>query len=525
MVKRVIVVGGGSAGFLAAIALKARIRKLAVTVVRSKEIGIIGVGEGSTASLPGHLHGYLGIDFAEFYRQADPQWKLGIKFLWGKRPFFHYSFDHQFEQGLQGLTRNAAFYFPDDGELADTGSAAALMSVGNVFLRTNQNQPLMTRGMAYHLENEKFVHFLESYALRLGVEVVDDTIVEVHQDDHGVTGLRLAGGVTRSADLYVDASGFVSLLLSKALREPFISFRSSLFCDRAVVGGWQRGAESIFPYTTCETMDAGWCWQIEHEHRINRGYVYSSAFISDDEAEAEFRRKNPKVGPTRIVKFVSGRYDRSWVKNVVAVGNASGFVEPLEATSLSFIATESIWLAEALFEADRELRPTVAEMFNRRVGRTWDAIRRFLTLHYKFNERLDTPFWRECHEKTDLAGAEDVVEFYKANGPGVLWYKALLDPNDQFQMEGYLAMMVGQGVPHHKSFQPDPREQQAFAWHRRNFMAQARSGFSVREALARVRSPGFQWPAELYPRVCEPAPPAPVETRGAPAPQAAAAMA
>ena len=522
MVKRVIVVGGGSAGFLAAITLKARIRDLPVTVIRSREIGIIGVGEGSTAVLPGHLHGYLGIEFAEFYRQADPQWKLGIKFLWGRRPFFHYSFDSQFEAALPGLGRNAAYYFPDDGELGDTGSAAALMTVGNVFLRTNRNTPVMTRGLAYHLENEKFVNFLESYALRLGVEIVDDTIIDVHQDESGVTGLRLAGGATRAADLYVDASGFHSLLLSKTLGEPLVSFKSSLFCDRAVVGGWQRGAESIFPYTTAETMDAGWCWQIEHEHRINRGYVYSSAFISDEDAEREFRRKNPKVGPTRVVKFVSGRYERSWVKNVVAVGNASGFVEPLESTSLSFIATESVWLAEGLVESDMRLRPTVASLFNKRVGRSWDAIRQFLSLHYKFNERLDTPFWRECREKTDVCGAAEFVEFYKANGPGVLWYKALLDPNDQFQMEGYLAMMVGQAVPYDKSFTPGDRERQAFAYHRRTFMAQARAGFGVREALAAVRSPDFRWPQDLYPRVCQPAPPLPVTARS---PSAAAAMA
>ena len=509
MVKRVVVVGGGSAGFLAAITVKARAPDLSVTVIRSKEIGIIGVGEGSTAVLPAHLHGYLGIDYKEFYRLADPLWKLGIKFLWGKRPFFHYSFDNQFEAVRPGFRKNAAYYFPHDGELGHTGVGASLMTQGKAFLRRTDNTPIITRTIAYHLENEKFVQFLEHYATRLGVEIVDDTIVDVLQDDGGVTGLRLAGGTTRTGELYIDCSGFQSLLISKTFNEPFVSFKPSLFCDRAVVGGWQRGEEPILPYTTAETMDAGWCWQIEHEHRINRGYVYSSGFIPDEDAEREFRQKNPKVERTRIVKFVSGRYERSFVKNVVAIGNSSGFVEPLESTSLAFICTETVWLIESLLDADREIRPSVVGLFNKRVGKAWDVIRQFLALHYRFNDRLDTPFWRECREKANICDAAEFVEYYRENGPSVLWYKVLLSPDDQFQMEGYLAMLVGQRVPYRSDYIIPPNERQAWEFQMRKFEAQARAGYNVRDALAIIRSPQFQWPQDLYPRVCAPAPPAP----------------
>ena len=208
------------------------------------------------------------------------------------------------------------------------------MTHNQVFPRRPDGLPHITRDPAYHIENEHFVTFLEQYATKLGIQIMDDTVVEVKQNERGIAGLLLASGQTVAADLYVDSSGFRSVLLGKALGEPFRSFKASLFCERAVVGGWQRSEEPIKPYTTAETMNAGWCWQIEHEHRINRGYVYSPDFISDDEAEQEFRAKNPKVGSTRIVKFVSGRYERAWVKNVVAIGNAGGFVEPLESTSL-----------------------------------------------------------------------------------------------------------------------------------------------------------------------------------------------
>src|SRR6185369_9411983 len=135
---------------------------------------------------------------------------------------------------------------------------------------------------AYHFENEKFVQFLEGYASAQGVDIVDDTVAQVKQDEKGVSELLMASGRSETADFYVDASGFASLLLGKTLGEPFESFKSTLFCDRAVVGGWDRGLEEIIkPYTTCETMEAGWAWQIEHENRVNRGYVYSSDFISD----------------------------------------------------------------------------------------------------------------------------------------------------------------------------------------------------------------------------------------------------
>jgi tryptophan halogenase len=398
------------------------------------------------------------------------------------------------------------------------GVGSALMTENKAFLRLRNGRPHLTQSLAYHLENEKFVSFLEWYAMRYGVRIVDDTIVEVRRDGRGVAGLKLASGPVVEGDLYVDCSGFQSLLLSGTFGEPFDSFRTSLFCDRAVVGGWARGPdEPIKPYTTAETMNAGWCWQIEHEHRINRGYVYGSAFISDGRAEAEFRSKNPKVGPTRVVKFVTGHYDRTWVDNVVAVGNASGFVEPLESTSLGFICAESVWLAETLAESDCEIRPTVRKLFNRRVGDNWRTIRRFLAIHYKFNDRLDTPFWRECREKTDLAGAEDLVEHFRDHGPSPQWEKTLLDPDDQFSMDGYLSLLVGQRVGH-RPYQPSERERSAWQMLLQMNRAYARSAFTVRQALDLVRSPGWIWPADLYPPVCARPPagaPEPVPASGA----------
>jgi tryptophan 7-halogenase len=496
MISKTIVVGGGSAGFLAAITLKRRLPNLDVLVIRSKELGIIGVGEGSTIVLPQHLHGYLGVDMREFFAIAKPVWKLGIRFLWGTRPFFDYVFNRQLDTRYT-LTAYDAAHFIDDGPWDYAGLTSALMTHDKVFARTQNGLPVIEANVAYHIENVDFVTFLEAFAARAGVRVLDDTIAHVQQDDHGVSGLALASGRTESAGLYVDCSGFFALLLGKTFNEPFVSFKSSLLCDRAVVGGWTREHEPIKPYTTCETMDAGWCWQIEHEHRINRGYVYSSDFISDTDAEAELRRKNPRVGPTRIVKFVSGRYDRTWVKNVVAIGNASGFVEPLESTSLAAISSESQWLAETIAESAGNPTATLRKAFIHATARTWDTIRQFLAVHYRFNRRLDTPFWTACRETVDLCEAADIVDHYVENGPTNLWHKALFDPYDQFGMEGYLSMFLGMQVPTKVRFAPPPPEREKWQRIQQALRNKAPAGLDVREALAIVRHPQWQWP-NLY---------------------------
>ncbi|HSZ56947.1 MAG TPA: tryptophan 7-halogenase, partial [Tepidisphaeraceae bacterium] len=248
--------------------------------------------------------------------------------------------------------------------------------------------------------------------------------------------------------------------------------------------------------------------RIDHEKLINRGYVHCSAFISEADAEAEFRRKNPKVKETRIVKYVSGRYQRAWVKNVVAIGNSGGFVEPLESTGLGAICVESLWLSAGLAEMESEVRPTVKKLFNRRVGRNWDAIRGFLAIHYKFNTRLNTPFWIECQQKADLAGATEIVEYFQENGPSIQWWISLLDADDQFTSEGYLALLVGQRVPY-RILTPPSQEQRAI-WERirKSFRDAAARGFTVEEALRTVKSPDFKWP-ELWAKVL---PGAPVRT-------------
>ena len=498
MIGRVAILGGGSAGFLAALALKSRLPALRVQVIRSREIGIIGVGEGSTPVLTRFLHDYVGIRPKQFFDIAQPTWKLGPRLLWGPRPAFNYTFSHaQLVAKARALPKMKAAYCRDEMENEDPFSA--LMSHDRLFERGADGRPVFHSNVAYHFENEKFVRFLEEYAGSIGVAILEDTVTSVEQDEGGgggIAALRLGSGGRLAADLYVDASGFASVLLGGALREPFISFNKSLFCDRAVAGGWDRNDpedQTIKPYTTCQTMDCGWCWQIEHENRINRGYVYCSAFIPDEDAEREFRAKNPKVGATRIVRFVSGRRSNLWVKNVVAVGNAGGFVEPLEATALGAIASQARTLADTLIESDGNVSEVARAGFNQLHARAWDDIRDFLAIHYKFNTRLDTPFWQHCRGATDLAGAAAFVDAYRETGP-TMWLESMLPRESQFGMAGYLALLIGQQVQHRRWSTPvSDEELRLWNAERNQYKAMAARGLTVRDALAAIRSPTWKW--------------------------------
>ena len=376
------VLGGGSAGLIAALTLKRRLPELSVRVVRSPEIGIIGVGEGTTVDFPNHFFVTLGLSPKQFYLQAEPTWKLGLRFLWGPSPEFFYPFKSEHDHRYADLPRNTGFY--QTAERRWLGRTSALMAHDKAFLRRPDGKPDLSMPHGFHIENVKLVRWLESVCRSLGVQITEGTVRQAERSERVISALLLESGERVEADLFIDASGFRSELLGRALAEPYIPYDRSLFCDRAVIAGWPRTTEVIHPYTLAETMDAGWCWQIEHEHWINRGYVYSSRFISDDAARAELLAKNPQIAnEPRIVKFRSGRFARSWVGNVVGIGNASGFVEPLEATALHMICAQSRWVSDAIRDlAPLAPTPTAIAIYNHLNGEFWDDIRNFLAIHY-----------------------------------------------------------------------------------------------------------------------------------------------
>src|SRR4051794_13979709 len=198
MIDRIVVLGGGSAGFIAAISLKTKLPAVRVVVIRSKELGIIGVGEGTTVSVPNFLHGYLGVDPLAFHREVKPTFKLGIKFLWGPRPSFNYTFSSQFNLQYKALPKPTGFYCDDDCDYACVNSA--LMAHDKAFIRLPNGSPGVRNDVAYHIENADLVAFLETHSASLGVEIIDDTVESVKQDERGVAALACRSGREITAD-------------------------------------------------------------------------------------------------------------------------------------------------------------------------------------------------------------------------------------------------------------------------------------------------------------------------------------
>lgn len=491
-IRSVLVLGGGSAGLLTALTLKRLVPELDIRLVHSSEIGVIGVGEGTTAVFPEHLFQTLGLDVGAFYRDARPTWKQGIKFVWGPRGHFFYDFEFQYDNRFDGLPKASGYYATE--ACHDLSQACALMERGKAFASGPLNRPVIRGNYAFHIENENLVRTLTRRAGEEGIGFVDDTLAGVEREDDRVAAIRLEGGERIEADLFIDASGFRAELIGKVMEEPYKRFSDGLFCDRAVIGGWEREDEPIFAYTTAQTMNHGWCWQIEHEHFINRGYVYASDFVDDAAALAEFLDRNPKVSnEPRVVRFRSGRYERSWVGNVCAVGNASGFVEPLEATALAQIIYEARWLSESLRLSGRRPDRAVRDFYNERIGTAWDEIRDFLAYHYKFNTMLDTPFWRHCREEVSLGDYEAFHEAYRELGPSPLLAEALPSRPNIYGIEGFLAMLVGMDVPYAARHEAAPEEARAFEAARGRLGQRAAAGVTVRQALDAIRQPNWSW--------------------------------
>ena len=234
--------------------------------------------------------------------------------------------------------------------------------------------------------------------------------------------------------------------------------------------------------------------QIEHEHHINRGYVYCSQAISDEQACAEFLRKNPQAPQSpRVVRFRSGRYRRAWVENVVAIGNSAGFVEPLEATALGVIAVQCQTLVTFLADAGLRPTPTLRALHNGVSADSMDSTRDFLALHYHLNTRLDNAFWRHCRADTDLGALDPLLTFYRENGPMAAARYTLATQWNPFGIEGHLAMLIGNRAPHAAPHQATDAERAAWGQLRSGLRAQAGQGMTVAQVLALTRSPQWRW--------------------------------
>jgi len=326
-------------------------------------------------------------------------------------------------------------------------------------------------------------------ARRRGVEFVEGKFVEALRGEMGIAGVRLDDGQVLKADLYVDASGFESILVGEGLKVPYQSFSPALLCDKAIVGTWPRSGEAIGPHTSVRATDGGWCWQTEHETVIACGHAFSSAHLKEEDAERQLRALYPKAASIRVLKLKQGRYENCWVDNVIAIGSAAAFVEPLASAGPAVLAFACQWMAQSLVDGDRVVRPTIRKQFNKRWRRLVETERDFLSLFYKYNNRSE-PFWSESREKAQLGDLEPVVKLYHELGPDSLHRHTLLHENDPLGLEAYFSVMVGQKAPWDIPFEPTQEDREVWQKVQETWRRKAESALTIEETLRMMMSAG-----------------------------------
>jgi tryptophan halogenase len=447
-IRSIVIVGGGTAGWMAAAVLSRSLprERVSITLVESPEIGIVGVGEATIPPLM-VLNRLLGIDEDEFLRKTSGTFKLGIEFRdWGA---IGESYFHPF--GAYGAELNSLPFHHhwlrlgrhEDARSIDEYSMTVMAARAGKFLRPPEDprNVLSKLSYAYHFDAALYGVFLREQAMARGVARIEAKIVDValRAEDGFVETVTLDDGTAIAGDLFVDCSGFRGLLIEGALKTGYDDWSQWLPVDRAVAVPCE-GDGALTPFTRSTARSAGWQWRIPLQHRVGNGYVYCSRYISDDEAAATLMANldgKPLAEP-RQLRFVTGRRRKQWNKNVVSLGLASGFLEPLESTSIHLVQQGVVNLM-SLFP-DRGFDQADIDQYNRFCAADFERIRDFIVLHYHATRRSDSPFW-------DYVRTMDIPETLAQRIALFRSHARIFRPEeDLFTETSWVAVMMGQGI-------------------------------------------------------------------------------
>jgi tryptophan halogenase len=445
--RKIVIVGGGSAGWISAAMLSHYFQNggCAVELVESEEIGTIGVGE---STIPPFLQllASLGVDERDFIQATQASFKLGIRFEdWKQKGQRYY---HPFgaiggpigpHEFYQCWLRAKANGHPSN--LQDFAPGTVMADQWK-FIPPFKAQRTLIAGASYalHVDARLVAKFLRDYAEARGVKRTEGIVTDVvTHPDGSVAKVVMKDGREVEGDLFIDCTGFRSLLIGKTLETPFNDWSDMLLCDRAVVVQTQN-VGAPHPYTVSKAEDAGWRWRIPLQHRAGNGYVFSSRHLSDDEARATLVKnvEGEMLMNPMFIAFKTGVRQRLWDKNVVAVGLAGGFIEPLESTALHLIYRGMDFLLR--FMPDRDFDPALAAEYNRRMTADYEEIRDFIVLHYCTTQRDDTPFWRDVRNAPIPDSLRERMALFLAQGvlrEGV---------DDMFRNPSWQSVMEGMGV-------------------------------------------------------------------------------
>jgi len=449
-ISKIVIVGGGTAGWMAAAALaKTFGSDCTIRLVESDEIGTIGVGEATVPHLSFFNH-FLGINEAEFVRQTSGTFKLGIQFVdWGKlgRTYVH-GFGTSIGLDL-GLLPFHQYWLKayQNGQAQEIGAYSlntAAAPLGKFMASASDapaNTPLANIAYAYHFDAGRYGQMLRRYAEARGVQrtegKVRETVLRPH--DGFVEAVVLESGERIEGELFIDCSGFRGLLIEQALHTGYDDWTHWLPCDRAQAVACEKVGPPT-PYTRSTAHQAGWQWRIALQHRTGNGHVYSSRHLSDDEAAATLLRNldGKPLGEPRLLRFTSGARKQFWNRNVVALGLASGFLEPLESTSIYLIQSGIMRLLNMF--PQRDFSTVLIDRYNAQARFELDRIRDFLILHYCANEREDSPFWKQCRDMAIPESLQHAIELFRNNG------QFFRQADEMFGLVSWVQVMLGQGI-------------------------------------------------------------------------------
>ncbi len=449
-IRKIVIVGGGTAGWMAAAALAkilGELPELQIELVESEEIGTVGVGEATIPQIK-LFNDMLGLDENDFVRETQATYKYGIEFVDWTRLGHRYI--HPF--GFYGINMKGVEFHHHwlkgrmlgDRAPLDEYSLAAVAGRQGRFERPQfgqPNSPISKVSYAFQFDAGLYARFLRGYAEARGVIRTEGRIVEVAQN--GETGfveaVVLQNGARVAGELFIDCSGFRGLLIEQTLKSGFEDWSAWLPCDRAFAVPCESSADEQ-PLTRSTARGAGWQWRIPLQHRIGNGYVYSSSHLSDDEAAATLLANldGAPLADPKPLRFTAGYRKNPWIKNVVALGLASGFLEPLESTSIHLVQS-GIARLMSMFPT-RNFDQAEINRFNAMSEREYVDIRDFLVLHYRATERNDTAFWDYCRTLDPPEGLAEKLEMFRHNG------RIFRNNDELFTETSWLSVMVGQGV-------------------------------------------------------------------------------
>jgi tryptophan halogenase len=443
-----MIVGGGTAGWMSAAVLLHTLGKhYQIQLIESDEISTVGVGEATIPSIIS-FNALIGIDENEFMRETQATFKLGIEFKnWGRQgdSYIHGFGSMGFDTGLVNFHHYwLKMHQAGLADRLDDYSVNLLACEHNKFTRANPanpNSPLAHIRHAFHFDAGLYARYLRKYCEKLGVQRTEGkiTTVQTHPETGFVSSVTMENGDVHVADLFIDCSGFRGLLIEQTLQTGYDDWSHWLPCDSALAVPCE-SVSPLLPYTRSTARSAGWQWRIPLQSRIGNGHVYSSQFMSQDQAAALLlgNLDGKALADPRLIRFVTGKRKKFWNKNVVAIGLASGFMEPLESTSIHLIQQGIVRLTE-LFP-NQGFRQADIDEYNRQCTAEFEQVRDFIILHYHATQRTDSDFWNYCRTMDIPDSLKHKVELFSANG------RIHQTNGELFGESSWLQVMFGQHI-------------------------------------------------------------------------------